>query len=286
MMGHYDLKELSMIAQGGEADIYDVGGDKILRIPRKINKESSEKDKILYSILERHQINVPKIYEYTPIDGKTAVVMQKIFGCTMLSKLKKYPLGAVRQIKRLAYMQTAISEIEVSSPFNTIQDIMNYFAAKPPLMEKKLIDFTMEMFNGLPKGNQLCHGDFHPGNILTQNGIDYIIDWSAAYRSNYLSDIAHSFLLMKHVPKIPGESSFQHKILNISGGAIATAYLKEVHRLKHFDYALFSKWTVVMSFLRAYYGLPSERNERISYIQKCWKLNAEKVDAAKWYTKI
>lgn len=285
-MGYYDLKALNLIAQGGEADIYDVGGDKILRVPRKINEKLLEKDKILYSILERHQINVPKIYEYTLINGKPAVVMQRIFGCTMLDTLKKYPLDSVRIMKRLAHMQASISEIEVSAPFNTIQDIMNYFAAKPALMEKSLIDFTIEIFDGLPKGNQLCHGDFHPGNILMQDGVDYIIDWSAAYRSNYLSDVAHSFLLMKHVPKIPGENSFQHKILNISGKVIANAYIKEVHRLKHFDYALFSKWTVVMSFLRAYYGLPSERAERIKYIQTCWELNAKKVNAAKWYAKV
>lgn len=285
-MGHYDLKQLKLIAQGGEADIYDIGEGKILRISRKVNEQSLAKDKILYPLLEEFEINVPKIYEYTFIDGELAVIMQKVYGCTMLSRLKKNPFGAVHQIHRLAYMQAVISKIEVSDPFNTIQDIVNYFAAKPSILEKKLIDFTMELFGELPKGNQLCHGDFHPGNILIQDGTDYIIDWSAAYRSNYLSDIAHSFLLMKHAPKIPGEGHLQHKILNISGGIIANAYLKEAYRLRRFDYASFSKWTVVMSFLRACYGLPSERAERIRYIQTCWELNAKKVNAAKWYTKI
>ncbi len=285
-MERCDLKRLKLVAQGGEAEIYDLGTDKILRVCREVNEHALDTEKVLYPLLEEHAVCVPKIYEYSQIDGKAAVVMQKIHGGTMLGSLTKHPLGAVRQIKRMARMQAAVSEIEVSEPFRTIQGNVNYFVKQPPILEEKLMDFILDLFSELPKGNQLCHGDFHPGNILTQDGTDYIIDWSGAYRSSYLSDVAHTYLLLKCVPHIPGESVLRHKAQRIAGAAVAEAYRKEAQRLKPFDDAMFSKWTVVMAFLRVHYGMPSEKTERMKYIRTCWELNERKVDAAAWYTRI
>lgn len=282
----YDLANLKLLAQGGEADIYDIGENKILRVMRNANGKSLEREKILFPILQNHHVNIPCVYDYVVVDGKPAEVMQKISGATMIDELKKHPLHISSQIKQLAHMQTEVSSIEICDTLNTIQNVMDYFIAKPPLMEKKLIDFTLCIFNELPKDNYLCHADFHPGNILIQDGKYYIIDWSGAYRGNYLSDVAHSYLLLKHVPQIPGQSSVQHTLLKFVGASAAKAYIREVYRLKLFDYELFSKWTVIMAFLRVYYGMPSEREERIKYINKCYDMYSKNVNASKWYIEI
>lgn len=285
-MEYYDLKSLKMIAQGGEAEIYDIGENKVLRVLRINNGKTFETEKILFPTLQEHHINIPLTYEYILVDGRPAEVMQKITGETMLEELTHQPFKIVNEIKKLARMQIDISNIEIESTLTSIQDTMNYFIEKPPLMEKKLIDFTLSLFEELPKNSQMCHGDFHPGNILIQDGKYYIIDWSGAYRSDFLSDIAHTYLLLKHVPKIPGQSRMQHTMLGFTGTFIAKVYLNEIYKLKNFDRALFSKWTVIMAFLRVYFGMPSEISERINYIQKCYELNLRNVNAAIWYRNI
>lgn len=281
-----DLNKLKLIAQGGEADIYDAGNDKIIRVLRRQNANKHETPKKLFQLLEKYHINVPHIYEFTEIDGRPAEVMQKINGKSMLDQMQKSPLGIHKIVKKLARMQVEVSEVRLNDEVYSIRGRVDFFASQPPVMDKRLNDFSIKMFEELPCDNQLCHGDFHPGNILVQDSCFYIIDWSGAYRGSYLSDVAHTYLLLKVVPQIPGQSRMQHLILSFSGKLIARSYLKEIYKMKCFDRAAFSKWTVVMSFLRAYYGLPSERDGRINYITNCFKLYEKGVDAALWYKKI
>jgi len=282
-MQEYNLNNLQLIAQGGEANIYNIGNDKILRVIRNAKGKVFGTEKQLFQILKENHINVPTIYEYVETENMSAQVMQKIVGNTMLEQMQQHPLKMAQETRKIAAMHVHILDIHSDCQLHSIEDMFNYFISQPPRCDKKLIDFASSIIKELPIDNYICHGDFHPGNILIQNDTYYIIDWSGAYHSNYLSDIAHTYLLMTTVPKIPGQSHMQHYIINFIGSYMAKTYLKEILKLKIFSLAEFSKWTVVMSLLRVYYGEPSEKSIRINYLNKCYELCQKKIDAATWY---
>jgi Ser/Thr protein kinase RdoA (MazF antagonist) len=71
----------------------------------------------------------------------------------------------------------------------------------------------------LPGGNFLCHGDFHPGNILHREGVDYIIDRSGASSGDFVCDIARTYILLKVVPRVPGVSALAHAVQKQIGNA-------------------------------------------------------------------
>jgi thiamine kinase-like enzyme len=55
----------------------------------------------------------------------------------------------------------------------------------------------------LPDGNRLCHGDFHPMNILGEISHPVIIDWLDARRGDPAADVCRSYLLlMLHAAEI------------------------------------------------------------------------------------
>jgi len=282
-MEKYDLESFPLLAQGGEADIYDIGTGKILRVLRNRNGNRFETEKLLFPILEEYHINVPIVYEYIETEDFVAQVMQKIDGNTMLQQLTHHPLIMAKETRRLAAMHAKLLRIHSNGKLHSITDVFQYYASQPPLIDEKLIDFASKQMKELPINDYLCHGDFHPGNILIQDDIRYIIDWSGAYQSDFISDIAHTYLLMTHVPKVPGQSTLLHTIIGCSGSHIAKVYLKEIFKLKKIDPGVFSKWTVVMAFLRVYYGNPSERSARISYLNKCHELSEKGIDPATWY---
>ena len=47
----------------------------------------------------------------------------------------------------------------------------------------------------LPTGDRLCHGDFHPGNVLLAEQGEVIIDWIDATCGNPLADVARSTMI-------------------------------------------------------------------------------------------
>ncbi|MFD1910018.1 phosphotransferase family protein [Paenibacillus rhizoplanae] len=46
----------------------------------------------------------------------------------------------------------------------------------------------------LPDGEKLCHGDFHPDNILMDDKL-WVIDWMTGVRGNPAADVARSVIM-------------------------------------------------------------------------------------------
>ncbi len=64
----------------------------------------------------------------------------------------------------------------------------------------KLLDYIA----GLEDGTALCHNDFHPLNIISDNGHYVIIDWDSATIGDSAGDVAHSYLICLMYNKILG----------------------------------------------------------------------------------
>jgi aminoglycoside phosphotransferase (APT) family kinase protein len=59
----------------------------------------------------------------------------------------------------------------------------------------------------LPDDSVLCHGDFHPDNIVLSTRGAVILDWTGAARGHALADVARTTLMMRHAavpPHVPG----------------------------------------------------------------------------------
>lgn len=50
----------------------------------------------------------------------------------------------------------------------------------------------------LPRGSALCHGDFHPDNIVLTRDGPVVIDWTDATRGHPLADVARTLILIRH----------------------------------------------------------------------------------------
>jgi aminoglycoside phosphotransferase (APT) family kinase protein len=65
-------------------------------------------------------------------------------------------------------------------------------------LEQFVKDDLMRLLHNLDHGaNSLCHGDFHPQNILYDGNKYWIIDWVDATSGNPLADACRTYLLFK-----------------------------------------------------------------------------------------
>ena len=71
-------------------------------------------------------------------------------------------------------------------------------------MSKKIADSDFDAtlrydlyarLENMPKHSKVCHGDFHPANIIIAEDKPYIIDWAHASQGNASADIARTYLL-------------------------------------------------------------------------------------------
>jgi aminoglycoside phosphotransferase (APT) family kinase protein len=64
------------------------------------------------------------------------------------------------------------------------------------LSERRRHDLLEEL-GALPDGDRLCHGDFHPWNVLGPVDAPVVIDWTSAAKGSPAADVCRSYVLVK-----------------------------------------------------------------------------------------
>jgi aminoglycoside phosphotransferase (APT) family kinase protein len=101
----------------------------------------------------------------------------------------------------------------------------------------------------------LCHGDFHPGNIIMSADGPLVVDWFDACRGDAAGDIARTSLLLgaghhntEHVRHLPGHTP--QLLIDVH-----RAYLSSVCQLMAVDVRLVEQWRRVEAVARADEGV-------------------------------
>jgi tRNA A-37 threonylcarbamoyl transferase component Bud32 len=279
-----ELNDLRLIAQGGQADIYELDEDKVIRVLR--NKEDGDnlriEMRIMKSLKEKGKA-VPKVYEYLEIEGRPSIIMERLYGDSMLVEIKKKPFNLLKQAEKLAKLQIEIAGSATDLGMMSINDRAAYLIPRAEMLDSELKNFVLDILEELPRGDDICHGDFHPGNIIISNKQYYVIDWFGATIGDILSDIAHTYLLLRNTPKMPGISRTQSFIIECSGRIISRKYISTGRQLYPFDWGEFSKWMIVRAAERIYYGMPSEKNTLIEFIRECRKAQVKGIESSRWW---
>ena len=275
------LKDLRLLAQGGQALIYEYGEGRVLRVLRNPDDaELLQYEIAITKALLGSDVSVPEVYESLTVDGKPTVAVQRIPGASLLEYMKAHPLQLKKLAHTLAELHIAVSAARVPG-LKPARGRAHVLTEKSPVLTPEHKAFVQQLIGALPDGNALCHGDFHPGNILMHDGKHYIIDWFGAYQGDMLSDAAHTYLILKNVPRFPGVSAPAHVVMKLSGAMMARAYLRSLRTLMGVDMAQFSRWLAVKAAERSFYGLPAEKPVLVRFIEKCRQRQSE---PASWYT--
>jgi tRNA A-37 threonylcarbamoyl transferase component Bud32 len=266
------IETLPLIARGGQADIYDFGDGKVLRVPRRLQYyDRIRYEYAVYSLLSDLDITAPKAYELVEVNKAPAIVMERLSGTSMMDQIKKKPFLIKRKAVQLAKMHIGVLKHTANASMTLGKEKSKFCINGSQSLTEQAKGKLLDALQHLPEGNFLCHGDFHPGNILNYKGKDYIIDWSGASRGDGTSDIAHTYLLLKVVPRLPHIGLLMHSLQKQLGNIMASVYLNSIRKSISLNLADFSRWVLIMAAERTYYGLPSEMKRLRVFIQKYLK---------------
>jgi aminoglycoside phosphotransferase (APT) family kinase protein len=187
------LNDLKLIARGGQADIYELDQDKIIRVLRNKDEEDSLKTEmaIMKSLKEKGKA-VPKVYEFLKIEGRPSIIMERLFGDSMLNKMQKKPFEFLKQAQNLAKLHMDVADSADGLGMISINDRAAYLIPKAEMLDSDLRGFVLDNLAELPKGKDICHGDFHPGNIMIGDNKAYFLDWMTACKGDPCADVART----------------------------------------------------------------------------------------------
>lgn len=160
--------------------------------------------------VEETDLNIPKIKAIEVVNGKWAMVMDYIEGKTLSTLMKENPDKLDEYLEFFVDLQITVLSKKVPM-LNKLKDKMNARISAADLNATTRYDLHMRL-DSLPKHLRLCHGDFHPSNIIiTADGTPYIIDWSHATQGNSSADVARTYLEFY----LEGKDELAEKYLNL-----------------------------------------------------------------------
>jgi aminoglycoside phosphotransferase (APT) family kinase protein len=226
------MEKGALIGAGRTADVYAWGGDRILKLFQAWMPADSVEGEFTITRLAREAgLPVPAAEELVEVDGRPGIIFERVHGPSMLQVLEKQPGKVLSIARQLAELHVRMhAGILPEGPDGQHQQIERGVAWAKGLTdgEKQAI---LDILARLPKGNAVCHGDFHPDNILITGNGPVIIDWMTGTRGNPLGDVSRTVLLIQagglppRIPFLVGVS------MNALRRVIVSAYLKHYRQL-------------------------------------------------------
>ena len=184
------------LASGRTAEVYAWGQDQVL----KLFHDWFELDDILFEqkvarLVHSSGIPAPAVGEVVQVNGHNGLVYQRADGIPMWAALAHQPWRLFRLARRTAELHTALHALTAPAEFpDQVQQLrhkIQWAQALPDDLRRRVLA-ALDTF---PAGDRICHGDFHPGNILMTKRGEVVIDWIDVTRGNPLADLARTPIL-------------------------------------------------------------------------------------------
>lgn len=141
---------------------------------------------------------VPQVLGVRLHEGRWGIEMERVSGAPLADQVEARPelIGAaIAAMVRLQLAMHACSEVRLPSLKARLRAKIG---RAPGLAEARRAEL-IEDLAALPDGAQICHGDFHPFNLLGNIEQPTIIDWADATSGPPAADACRSYLILKPI---------------------------------------------------------------------------------------
>lgn len=160
---------------------------------------------------EKSNLNVPKLVEIKKIDNRWALVSEYVEGRTITELIKEYPEKTEHFLNLFVDVQLVVLDNEVPM-LNRIKEKFKRKLENATNIDDNTKYELLQRLEGMKNHTKLCHGDFHPSNVIVQeNGVVYVIDWAHVTQGNASADAARTYLMLS----MDGNEEFAENYLQV-----------------------------------------------------------------------
>jgi aminoglycoside phosphotransferase (APT) family kinase protein len=181
------------IAAGNEAELF-AWGDKVLKLSKRPGDPSqAEHEAAVLRAVAPFGLG-PALVSVIEVEGRWGLVMERIEAPTLASTLGDP--GLIGELLEL--MVTLHRRIHAVTAPADLPDLKQRLATRIGRAERlpqTVRDDLQARLAAMPADDRLCHGDFHPFNILGLDANARVIDWLDASRGVPAADVCRTYVL-------------------------------------------------------------------------------------------
>ncbi len=249
-----------IVGRGARADIHAWGPDRVLKLFWEgTHPAGAEREAAATRTAREAGLPVPACFGTIAVQGRPGIVFERIPGPSMGQRLLARPWEARRMAGLLAELHAVVNACPAPEEWPSVKERLRRGLDKAAGLPDCVRAAALEALAGLPDGDRICHGDFHPWNIILGPAGPVIIDWADARRGLPALDVARTTVLLRGAPRhVPGRSA-RLLAAGVLGG-VHSRYLRRYLRVSGLDAAEIAAWVPVVAAARLSEGLTVEED--------------------------
>ncbi len=191
-----------LVGRGCQSEVYAQGNDAVKVYRAGYPKTVVFAEALVMALVESTGLPIARIHEVLLVDGRYALRMDRAQGTTLLDRMRAEPERTPEFIDELVKLQIRVHTSKIA-PSLSLKNRLRPLISSNARLDDHQKRSLLVLLDELPEGDALCHGDFHAGNILWDNGRYVIIDWVEVSTGCALGDACRTYL--DHMLLPPGE---------------------------------------------------------------------------------
>ncbi len=253
------------LGQGRLGEVFAYGSDKAVKlfypdVPRSV----IEHEYRMASIVNRFNLPIARVMETLNLNNRFGIVYERIEGKTFLQHI----LAGTMEVKEAAIISAELHSQIHTCVSDELPSQRELFAAniRESILDEASKDQALTLLNNLEDSDHVCHGDFHPDNIVLSLNGPVILDWANARRGNPIADMVLSSLILK-IAALPDFIEYAGRF-NTSKRVMYQAYTSQYMKLTKVGYEDMAKWIVPVAVTRLKDQIDSEQEVLLRIISK------------------
>jgi uncharacterized protein (TIGR02172 family) len=240
-----DFAGLTLLGRGFCSDVYSWGEGRVLKLFHEgCLRARAEREYLATRAVHAAGLPAPAAYELVEIGGRQGIIFERIDGPSVLDHVRARPWMLFDAVRKLAELHVRINGCPAPAGLPSQRDriaegidaAMNVPESKKQEARRRLAD--------LPDGTAVCHGDFHPGNVLLAARGPVVIDWDTATCGDPMGDLASTSRLLQNAHLPPWAPGYLHLLLRCTRPLLHRSYLRTYLKLRQGTRKELEAWRV------------------------------------------
>lgn len=224
------------IGHGGTATVYEWGNNEVIKVFKpNIPIEIIKKEEYIGKVLNDSSICMPKYIKTIELNNNLAIIYERVYGKSLAEVLVE--TAAKSDIAaNFARTHYEIHQYHIDK-LPSQYDMLNSNISKMGGVLGNNLKKMQDLLDNISIENRVCHGDFHPLNIMVDLDKYITIDWNGSCLGSPLLDVAWSYLTLN-----------SPAIESIHGQLIANIFTKFSNEYLNYycQYANINKYKILM----------------------------------------
>ena len=210
-----------LLAAGNVAEVFE-DGPTVLKLYRSPGgKGAAFREAAIHATVEAMGLPVPRIWGVRSVEDRWAIVFDRVDAPSFADRMRADADAVPGLLECMVRLQLRIHQcVAIQLPSLTPRLAANIASSEGVESTRKRA--LLAGLAGLPEGDRVCHGDFHPLNVLGDEAEPIVIDWADGARGAPAADVCRSYLLLRLHAEVLA-APYLDAYCRISGMAAAAA---------------------------------------------------------------